>query len=61
MNEYVSECNGNYLYFTSKLLQNKPFSLLLMWEGFFNQIFVVESLNMIEGGINTNLEHQPDF
>lgn len=32
-----------------------------MWEGFFNQIFVVESLNMIEGGINTNLEHQPDF
>lgn len=62
MNEYASECNGNYLYLTSQLLQNKPFSLLLMWEGvFFNQIFIVESLNVIEGGINTNLGHQPDF
>lgn len=28
---------------------------------FLNQIFVVESLNVLEGGITTNLEHQPDF
>lgn len=28
---------------------------------FLNQIFVVESLNVLEGGITTNLGHQPDF